>query len=278
MDKAYDQCNNLVYAKDLDDTYKGTKFKCYNPKCNGEFLFKGSKSNYRTNYFYYDSRHHDKNDDSLAKHIDKCWCLSSNNTSSYESESFDLDTFISTLNTSAPNSTTKTPPPSITTIDTSGNTSTNSAPIKINTLLRLYRFCSSSDPESYIGNKKVKDLYIYSETLDYYKSNLRDSNDYHLFLLDRVITKADYQNYSFQAKCSISDYNFSLFTIKFSDKSMFETAYKSFFKNKSKQDLADFKTEFLILAQPGECTPIGNTSYVNQTLNIDSLKFIHILN
>lgn len=279
MDKSYDQNNNLVYAENLNTLHKGIKYKCYNSKCTGEFLFKNGTSNYKKACFYYDARHHDKYGNSLTPHIKDCWCLSSNNSSSYESDSFDLDNFINNLNTSAPNTTTKTPPTTTTIIDTTPSNDNDSAdtPIKINTLLRLYRFCKCNDPESYIGNKKVKDLYVYSQTLDYYKSNQINSTDYHLFLLDRVIKKADYENYSFQAKCSTNDKLFTLFSIKFSNKDLFTQAYYSFFKNKSGTKLEDSKIKFLVLAKPGECTPIGATSYLIQTLHVDNLKFIHLL-
>ncbi len=277
MDKAYDQHNNLVYAENLNNSHKGIKYKCYNSKCNGEFLFKNGTSNYRKSCFYYNPDHHDKMGKPLAKHIDKCWCLSSNNTSSYESDTFDLNNFVNSLNTTAPNAATTPPKTTTTTTPTDDDPDSENSPIKINTLLRLYRFCSGSDPESFLGNKKIKDLYVYSQTLDYYKSNRRDSTEYHLFLLERVMTKADRKNYSIQAKCSISDKNFSLFTIKFSSEELFNQAFNSFFKNKSGTRLVEPKLDFLVLARPGDYAPIGNTSYVIQTLNIDSLKFIHIL-
>lgn len=281
MDKAYDQYNNTVYAENLNDTHNGIKYRCYNEKCNGEFLFRNSKSNYKKSCFYYDSRHHDKNKNPLTEHVSKCWCLSSNNTSSYESDTFNLDNFVNNLKTSSPNAPTTPPktPPTTTGIDknTDGEIDSGDTPIKITTLMRLYRFCEGSDPESYIGNKKVKDLYTYSQTLDYYKSNLRDTDDYHLFLLERVMTKANRENCSFQAKCSISDKNFSLFNISFSNKELFTQAYYSFFKNKSGVSITEPKIEFLILAKPGECFPVGSTSFVIQTLHIDNLKFIHIL-
>lgn len=104
MDKAYDLNGNLVYAKYLNESNKGIKYKCFNKNCNGEFLFRNVRSNYKNSCFYYDSRHHDNNGNPLNEHIHNCWCLSSNDTNKYDKDDFNLSDFESNLNTSAPNS------------------------------------------------------------------------------------------------------------------------------------------------------------------------------
>lgn len=273
MKYAFDENNNIVYAKDLNLSSSGIKFKCANPDCTGEVLPKNLNSNYKSSCFYFRYNTRDKFGVALKNHISKCYALSTSKSSKYDIENFNFNEFINNITTTTPNNASK----RTSSINPTNSKTTENYNTKIKTLKQLYNFCSSALPYEEIGNTIVKNVFVGENTLKYYKLNQKSISSPMLFHLKRIYKTENFSNLEFHAKCTSYNNLFLKFKIKFENKDLFKKILNSFFYNKSNVKFQKAKFDFLVLAIPGKLIPIENSNFYIQELIINKSSNIHIL-
>lgn len=276
MKYAFDKNNNIIYAKDLDFSSSGIKFKCANPDCNGDVLLRNSNSNYKSSCFYFRSNIRDKFGELLNDHISNCYALTSSNSSKYDIKDFDFNSFINNLTTKTPNNSSKiqaSPNP----LKKQKDKNQDYMP-KIKTLKQLYNFCSTALPYEKLGNTIVKNLFVGENTVKYYKLKQKEVSSPMLFHLKRVYKSEDFDKLEFQAICkSESSKLFLQFKIKFENNTLFKKTLNSFFYNKSNVKLSKAKFDLLVLSTPGQLIPTENSDFYVQELLVNNSSNIHIL-